>query len=199
MSANTNQTAINSGKDFFLTTQGSNIIPQNTPIYFNETPDGSYRGALFGSLSSMWIQSSADIKFSQLGNANVKLEMNLDATQANSLPGLYVSSPILCDTSVVTSGIAAKTAVLSNINGAPQNPTATNWGFFTFPGGGGTHPVANSNVQASTIVLLQQFGPYALGDGTSFSANPVPGVGFVAIADKVLSNDLGMSYFIPKW
>lgn len=199
MSLTTNQTALNPTNDFFLKSQGSNIIPQNTPIYFNETPDGSYRGALFGGLSSMWIQSTADVKFSQLGSGNVKVEMNLDATQGNSLPGLYVSSPILCDTAVVSQGVAANTAVLSNINGIPQKPTATSFGYFNFPAGQGSQVVPDSNIQASTIILCQQFGGYGLGDGTSFSTNPVPGVGFVALANKVLTSTLSMVYYIPKW
>ena len=202
MSALTNQTAINSGQDFFLKVLEGNTIPFATPLVFDTNQDGSTQGRLIGNLSTLFIQSDNTVTLSKTALiGGVQAQFNFNATQQNGEVGLYVSSPIFTDTLVAGNNGLYGNIQVSSINGLAQNPPATRFGFFEQTAAGtGVTAVANNQVLTSSIILVQPIGSTAPQTSTiSYYANPVAGVGFTSIASRPLDNPQNMSYYVLKW
>lgn len=199
MASLSHQSAINPDKSFWLSSQ-TPTIPYATPLTFDVTPDGSSTANLQGRLSTLYIQAPYGVAFSLPNSLTGKCEINPDATQANQLAGLYVSSPIQCDTFVNTPALQANTLNISTINAIPQKPGATRFGTYTQSSGGtGTTAVANTAIGATSIILVQAVGNNANSNAVSYSANPVAGVGFASIANAPLTNPQTMAYFVASW
>lgn len=202
MSLLTNQSAINPDKNFWLSATGGNTIPFATALTFDTNPDGSTQGRILGNLSTLFLQTDNTITISKIPfTGNITAGFNTDATVQNSGAGLYVSSAILCDSVVASQGLFTNQATISSINGLGQNPTATRFGFYTqTASGSGVTPVANNQVQTSSIILVQPIGSSAPQTSTiSYYANPVAGIGFASIASVPLDNPQSMSYYVLKW
>ena len=90
--------------------------------------------------------------------------------------------------------------VVSSINSYAQNPGAVRAGFTTMVPPATTVSVLNSNIQASTIVTVQQFGSYAVGQiPSNFAVNNVPGTGFVIQANSNVAVNTGLAWYVAKW
>ncbi len=87
-----------------------------------------------------------------------------------------------------------------SINGEDQKPSAVRFGTYTQAAAGtGTTAVANTAIEATSIIYVAPAGNLTNAGAFLFSANPAPGIGFASIANAPLTNAQPMLYYVVKW
>lgn len=203
MSAISQQAWINPDKSLFVNTttptSGSVTFTEGNGITFQT---GISTNQMYGSNGDVWIVGDAPVAIGRT-NTQPAWYVDMNATVQSLTPGMYVSSLGFFNNGIlVPQGPSAlSNATISSINGLEQNPTATRFGFYTQnAGGSGTTSIANSNIKASSIVMVQMFGSQLnLNSTYTISANPIAGIGFTSIFDRALGLPQPMSYYVAKW